>query len=160
MKINYRTIMGIVYGLARRRIARFALVGGICIPFNVGLLWLLHGSARLPVVLAWALAFEISALFNFYANQRFTYREQQHLRGWDWPKRALKAQLSSLVGVAVNVAAFGALLTGGVPYLSADTAGIVVAFAVNFTLADHFVFTAPVRTSADSPRMLGNPIEQ
>jgi putative flippase GtrA len=160
MKKVHRTLTGIVYSLTRRRIARFALVGGICIPFNVSLLWLFHASARLPIVLAWILAFEVSALCNFYANQRFTYREQQHLRGWDWPKRALKAQLSSLVGVTINVSAFGLLLTGGMPYLSADASGIIVAFAVNFLLAEHFVFTTPVQTPADSPMAFGNPIEQ
>jgi putative flippase GtrA len=160
MKTDRRSVADIAAGLARRRITRFALVGGICIPFNVGLLWLLHTSAHLPVVSAWVLAFESSALFNFYANQRFTYREQQFLRGWDWPKRALKAQVSSIVGVAINVSAFGILLAGGVPYLSADAAGIVVAFAVNFTLAEHFVFTAPAQVPADRPIMLGNQVER
>jgi putative flippase GtrA len=50
---------------------------------------------------------------------------------------------------AHNVAAFGELLTGGLPYLSGDAAGIVVAFTVNFSLADHFVFADPVRASAN-----------
>src|ERR1700710_1361930 len=104
-KVHHASVK-IVFRLARRRIARFALVGGICIPLNVGLLWLFHAALHMPIVTAWILAFEASTLCNFYANQRFTYGEQQHLRGWDWPKRALRAQLSSLVGVTINVSAF------------------------------------------------------
>ncbi|MGH2408965.1 MAG: GtrA family protein, partial [Chloroflexota bacterium] len=125
MKHHRHPLAILLYRLARRRIARFALVGGICIPFNLALLWLFHAKLRLPVVPAWILAFECSALCNFYANQRFTYGEQRHLRGWDWPKRALKAQVSALVGVMINVSTFGVLLAGGVPYLTADAAGIV-----------------------------------
>ncbi|HXT35859.1 MAG TPA: GtrA family protein [Chloroflexota bacterium] len=160
MKTDYRILLRLAYSLARKRIARFALVGGICIPLNLALLWLFHAVLRLPVVPAWILAFECSAFFNFYANQRFTYGEQRHVRGWAWPKRALKAQASSLVGVMINVSVFGALLAGRVPYLTADAAGIVAAFAANFLLADHFVFTAPARAAGDSHLILGNPLEQ
>ena len=35
-------------------------------------------------------------------NQIFTYSDQKHLRGWDWPKRALKAQMTSLSALAIS----------------------------------------------------------
>ena len=41
----------------------------------------------MPTVPAWIVAFEVCVLVNFYANQRFTYGEQRHLRGCDWIKR-------------------------------------------------------------------------
>jgi putative flippase GtrA len=90
---------------------------------------------------AWAAAFECSALLNFYANQRFTYWEQTHVRGVEWLKRALRAQLSSISGVLVNIGVFGLLLATHVQYLGADVAGIVAAFSINFLLANWFVFT-------------------
>ncbi|HXT33969.1 MAG TPA: GtrA family protein [Chloroflexota bacterium] len=134
-----------VRALFRLRVVRYALVGGIGIPINIVLLWFFHGLLHMPIVPAWICAFEPSSLINFYANQRFTYHEQTHVRGWDWPIRALKAQATSLTGLAVNVAAFSALLKLGIHYLPADAAGIVAAFAVNFVIANRFVFTAAHR---------------
>jgi dolichol-phosphate mannosyltransferase len=119
------------------------------IPINMALLWFFHGLLHMPIVPAWICAFEPSSLINFYANQRFTYHEQKHVRGWDWPIRALKAQLSSLTGQVVNVAVFAGLLGLGMHYLPADAAGIVAAFTVNFLLANRFVFTAAHRHPAE-----------
>lgn len=138
----------------RRRLVRFALVGGLGIPMNMALLWLFHAILGLPLVPAWICAFEPSALVNFYANQRFTYGEQDHVRGWDWPKRALKAQASSLSGQVVNVLTFALLLRLGMHYLPADAAGIIAAFSVNFVLANRFVFT-PAGAGPDLPIHLG-----
>jgi putative flippase GtrA len=124
------------------RVVRFALVGGIGVPINLTLLWFFHGVLRMPIVPAWICAFAPSSLLNFYINQRFTYREQTHVRGWDWPVRALKAQATSLTGQAVNVGVFAALLSLRVHYLPADAAGIAASFMVNFVIANQFVFTA------------------
>lgn len=141
-----RSLSGLVGALLSRRMVRFALVGGLGIPMNMALLWFFHAVLHVPMAAAWVCAFEPSALVNFYANQRFTYGEQDHLRGWDWPKRALMAQASSLSGQVVNVLTFAALLHLGMHYLPADAAGIMAAFSVNFVLANRFVFT-PARTA-------------
>jgi putative flippase GtrA len=133
--------------LLRKRIVRFALVGAVGIPVNVGLLWLFHNSLHLQTIVAWLWAFELSALLNFYANQRFTYREQTHVRGSEWLKRALRAQISTTSGVLVNAAVFALLLGAGIQYLEADAGGIVAAFLANFAIANRFVFT-PARSSA------------
>jgi putative flippase GtrA len=134
-------LIGLIRSLFARRAIRFALVGGFGIPINMGFLWFFHAFLGMPIVPAWACAFEPSALINFYANQRFTYHEQDHLRGWDWPVRALKAQASSLSGQVVNISVFAVLMAAGVHYLPADAGGIIVAFSVNFLLANRFVFT-------------------
>lgn len=149
--------IGMMRRLFRSKLVRFALVGGFGIPLNMSLLWLLHAALHVPLVAAWVLAFEPSAMVNFYANQRFTYREQDHLRGWDWPKRALKAQASQLSGQTVNVLTFALALHLGLHYLVADASGIVVAFSVNFLLANRFVFTpargpvAPLTVARSEP---------
>jgi putative flippase GtrA len=132
----------LVHAFFRPRVCRFALVGMIGVPINLILLWFFHGLLRLPIIPAWICAFEPSTLLNFYANQRFTYHEQTHLRGWDWPVRALKAQATSLTGLAINAGAFALLLALGLPYLPAGAIGIAAAFTLNFLIANRFVFTA------------------
>jgi putative flippase GtrA len=146
--------ISLLNAIVRLRIFRFALVGGIGVPINLALLWFFHGVLHMPIIPAWICAFEPSSLLNFYINQRFTYHEQTHVRGWDWPVRALKAQATSLTGQVVNVAVFAALLTLHVHYLPADAAGIATSFVVNFGIANQFVFTAaqrPGETAAIQP---------
>jgi len=128
---------------------RFALVGGIGIPINVGFLWLFHSKYHVDTLIAWLLAFECSALVNFYANQRFTYHEQTHVQGVEWLWRAFRAQISSISGVVVNALIFGLLLAAGLHYLEADAGGIVAAFSCNYFVANRFVFT-PAAASAGS----------
>ena len=124
---------------------RYALVGGIGIPVNLlALAIFLHlfGDGLYP--LASACAFEVSTTVNFVLNQLFTYSEQKHLRGWDWPKRALKAQATSLSALAMTWA-IGLALKYGLhvnPYL-ANAIGIVCSFAYNFTVSNRFVFRPP-----------------
>lgn len=151
MRTGTPTLLTLVRGFLRRRLVRFALVGGMGIPINMAFLWFFHSLLRMPLAPAWICAFEPSALINFYANQRFTYHEQTHLRGWEWPLRALKAQASSLSGQVVNVLVFAALMALGVHYLPADAAGIVAAFSVNFLLANRFVFTPARRQVTEMP---------
>jgi putative flippase GtrA len=143
--------------LLRLRAIRFALVGGVGIPINMGFLWVFHSVIGLPMIPAWVCAFVCSALINFYANQRFTFREQTHLRGWDWPIRAAKAQMSSLSGLLVNVSAFTLLMHFGMHYLPADAAGIVAAFSVNFVVSTRYVFTpARHRTYSSSTHVVAD----
>lgn len=129
------------------RIVRYALVGGIGIPVNLlALAAFLHLFGDRLYPLASACAFEVSTTINFVLNQLFTYREQKHLRGWDWPKRALKAQVASLSALAIAYVIALALRYGlhASPYL-ANTGGIVCAFFYNFSIANRFVFRpAPV----------------
>ena len=133
--------------LLRVRIVRYALVGGIGIPVNLLALAVflrLFGEHLYP--LASACAFEVSTTINFVLNQFFTYSEQKHLRGWDWPKRALRAQVASLSALAIAYVIALGLKYGlhASPYL-ANAGGIVCAFFYNFSIANRFVFRpAPV----------------
>lgn len=137
--------------LLRVRIVRYALVGGIGIPVNLlALAVFLHLMGDRLYPLASACAFEVSTTVNFVLNQLFTYSEQKHLRGWDWPRRALKAQLTSLSALALAFVIALALKYGlhASPYL-ANALGIVGAFFYNFAIANRFVFqAAPARTKS------------
>ena len=126
----------------RWRIVRYGLVGGLGIPVNLlALAFFLHLVGERLYPLASACAFEVSTTVNFVLNQLYTYGEQKHLRGWAWPRRALKAQMASLSALALAWA-IALALTYGVhlsPYL-ANATGIVCAFFYNFTIANRFVF--------------------
>src|SRR5579884_371205 len=135
-----RTILAPLQRLLRVRIVRYALVGGIGIPVHDAALFVfltLFGARLFP--LASACAFEVSTTVNFVLNQLFTYSEQKHLRGWDWPRRALKAQLTSLSALGISYLTALALKYGlhVNPYL-ASTLGIVCAFFYNFSIANRF----------------------
>jgi len=148
--------------LLGRRIVRYALVGGIGIPINVlayALFRLLLGVRLDP--LDSALAFEVSTTINFVLNQLFTYSDQKHLRGWDWPRRALTAQAASLSALALSWAIAQGIKyvlegqghhEGYIPYL-AQAMGIVAVFVYNFSIANRFVFrpASPTRVTPPPP---------
>ena len=128
--------------LFRIRIVRYALVGGIGIPINLAALAVflsVMGDRLYPLALA--CSFEVSTTINFVLNQLFTYREQKHLHGWDWVKRALKAQMTSFSAqlLTYGIALFFKYEIHISPYL-ASTIGIIVAFFFNFAISKRFVF--------------------
>jgi putative flippase GtrA len=126
----------------RVRIVRYGLVGGIGIPVNLlALAVFLHLMGDRLYPLASACAFEVSTTVNFALNQLFTYSDQKHLHGWDWPKRALKAQLTSLSALGISFLAALALKYGlHVSPYAANALGIVIAFFYNFSISNRLVF--------------------
>jgi glycosyltransferase involved in cell wall biosynthesis/putative flippase GtrA len=132
-------------------IVRYALVGGIGIPINLAALAVflyLMGDRLYPLALA--CSFEVSTTVNFILNQLFTYHEQKHLHGWDWVKRALKAQMTSLSALAVTyiialVFKYGVHVS---PYV-ASTIGIVSAFFYNFIISKRLVFRPATRERSE-----------
>ena len=131
-----------VQRLLARRIVRYALVGGIGIPIN---LLALAVFKRLMgehlYVLASACAFEVSTTVNFVLNQTFTYRDQRHLRGWDWPKRALKAQMTSSSALLLSFVISLTLKYGmHMNAYAAQTLGIIAVFFYNFAVSNRLVY--------------------
>lgn len=135
-----------VQRVCARRIMRFGLMGSIGIPVNnlaLALFEHLVGGAFWLDVLC---AFEVSTTVTFVLNQLYTYRDQTPLGGWAWPRRALKAQVSSLsawllallIGVALK---YGLQVND---FVAMDV-GFVCAFGYNFVVSKRVVFT-PVRT--------------
>ena len=145
-------VVAYAQGLLRWRIVRYALVGGLGIPVNLlALALFLHLVGERLYPLASACAFEGSTTVNFVLNQLYTYGEQKHLRGWQWPRRALKAQMASLSALAIAWAIALALKYGVhlSPYL-ANATGIVCAFFYNFAIANRFVFRPAPATGTES----------
>jgi putative flippase GtrA len=127
--------------LFKRRIVRYAVVGAFGLPVNNLALALFLFITGGIYWLALPLAFEISSTVNFVLNQRFTYSEQTHLRGWDWPKRAFRAQLTSGSAIMLTLAVAFALKYGAHvnTYLATDI-GIIMAFFYNFLISRRLVF--------------------
>jgi putative flippase GtrA len=124
-----------------RRIVRYAMVGALGIPINnIALaifLLLTHDAYWISL----PLAFEVSTTINFVTNQLFTYSEQKHLRGWDWPKRALKAQITSGSATILSLAIAFALKYGlHLNSFVATDLGILASFFFNFTVSRRLVF--------------------
>ncbi len=132
---------------------RYALVGGIGIPVNdLALALFLHLMGNNLYPLALACSFEISTTVNFILNQRFTYHDQRHIRGWSWVRRAVKAQVTSLSALAISFVV-ALLLTYALhvnPYI-ASPIGIISAFFYNFFISRRFVF----RPIQDTEKLAG-----
>jgi len=148
-----RPIGTYIQRLLRRRIVRYALVGGIGIPINLLALALFkHFFTERLYVLAVVASFEVSTTINFVLNQTFTYSEQRHLQGWDWPKRAIKAQVASSSGLLLQVILsltfkYGLHMNGYV----AQVLGITIVFFYNFVISNRLVFRpAPAPASSVS----------
>ncbi|GAC1474833.1 MAG: hypothetical protein PVS3B1_24190 [Ktedonobacteraceae bacterium] len=148
--------------LLRLRIVRYALVGGVGIPINdlaLALFLSLMGDKLYPLALA--CSFEVSTTINFILNQHFTYHEQQHIRGWSWVRRALKAQVTSLSALAISfVVAFTLTTFLHVNPFIARPIGIIAAFFYNFFISRRFVFRpapTPGQPSEDGTGTTGTP---
>ena len=131
----------VLHGLLRRRLVRYGLMGALGIPVNNAALALFLHLLGGAYWLAAPCAFEVSTTVNFVLNQRYTYRDQTHLRGWDWPKRALTAQLSS-VSAWLLALLIGLALTYGLrlnAFVATDI-GFACACGFNFFVANRLVF--------------------
>jgi putative flippase GtrA len=148
----------LVKQLLSRRIIRYGLVGGIGIPINDIALFIFkyllrtiqlttnfslmnhHFLVDFHYALASACAFEVSTTLNFVLNQLFTYREQK-IQGWDWLRRAGKAQLTSFSAQLLTFT-IGLILVYGlhVNEFIANPIGIIVVFVYGFLISKKFVF--------------------
>ena len=83
---------------ARRALPRFLLVGLAGVAINEGMLWLLHGRAGVPLLLAAALATETAILGNYAGNELFTFHLRELHLG-----RLLRFNTVALGGLALTV---------------------------------------------------------
>ncbi|HTK08910.1 MAG TPA: GtrA family protein [Ktedonobacteraceae bacterium] len=145
MNIIFTTMQNTLQKLWRKHIVRYAIVGGLGIPINdlalALFLFLFHNNDNL-YYLAVVCSFEVSTTINFVLNQLFTYREQsQHIHGWDWVKRALKAQSTSISAQILTILIAIVLKKWlGINEYVASPIGIIAVFLYNFAISKRFVF--------------------
>ncbi len=126
---------------------KFATVGLSGVLVNQGLLFLGHGLAGLPLVLASALAIETAIVWNFHWNDRWAFRDRG--RGVPWPRRLGRFNSHCLFGAAANAGVLWALVAlGGVHYLVANLVGIGIAMSWNWALSHRWTWG----TNRDPPR--------
>ncbi len=124
---------------SHRRIARFAITGGLAGLLQITLLKLMLDGGLRPLP-ANASAFLLAAQFNFFMSTLFTWRDRR-------PERALGRRWvafhGSIAGMAVvNLLVFGATRLV-LPDLAASAAGIAAGACGNYMLGDRLVFRSP-----------------
>jgi dolichol-phosphate mannosyltransferase len=126
-----------LYSLMKRtgevnRILKFVVVGGTGTLVNLGLLAILKEWAGIYYLLAGAIAFEVSVVWNFLLNDRFTFGDRIRPEGTLFG-RLLRFNVTSLGGFIIYLGIL-ALLTQvfGLFYIISAAIGIVVGFGWNF----------------------------
>jgi dolichol-phosphate mannosyltransferase len=115
------------------RFLKFVLVGASGILVNEGLLWVLHGFANLPLLLAPAIAIETSIITNYTLNDLITFRDRRVAGTAAFFSRLGRFNVVSLVGAGIN---YGLLLllteVFGFYYLISNLVGIAIAMLWNY----------------------------
>ncbi len=111
------------------RMARFGVVGVLGLIVNSVILFLAHGIAGLPLLVASPLAVEVAIVHNFFWNDHWTFRASGSSL---W--RLGKFNLTSVGGLLIASGVLYLLATrAGVHYLLANLVGVALATVWNFT---------------------------
>lgn len=122
------------------RFALFGTVGAIGVAVHMAVLSLLYIAAGEGFALATVLATFAAMSFNFWLNNRLTYRDQrlngtpEVLRGW------VGFCATCAVGALANVATATLLEGRGVKWMLAALAGILIGSVWNYALSSRFVW--------------------
>lgn len=120
------------------RMVKFGIVGGTGIGVNLAILYLLTDIAGLHYVASAFIAIEASIIFNFYFNERWTFRDRSG-KGF-WP-RLLKYNAVAGVGVAINMGLMALLVeVAAVYYLLAEFIAILCVFVWNYSLSNKLIW--------------------
>ena len=120
-----------IFGRISGRLARFGAVGALGVVVNNMVLLVAHGVGGVPILLASAIAVEVSILNNFVWNERWTFGYKSISI-----KRLGKFNLTSLGGLVITTTVLYVLVTYfRVQYLIANLVGIGFATAWNFALS-------------------------
>ena len=107
---------------------RFGAVGAMGLVVNNSALFVAHGVAGLPLLVASPVAVELAILHNFLWNERWTFGASEFSL-----RRLGKFNLTSLGGLLITSGVLYLLVVdAGVHYLLANLVGIALATAWNF----------------------------
>jgi dolichol-phosphate mannosyltransferase len=122
------------------RFALFGTVGAMGVAVHMAVLWLLYRFAGEGFALATAFATFAAMSFNFWLNNRLTYRDQRLLG----VKAVLKGWAgfcaTCAVGALANVATATLLEARGIFWVLAALAGILIGSVWNYALSSRFVW--------------------
>ena len=129
---------------ARRRLVLFGLVGLSGIVVNSAALWLLHLEFfELHLLVAAALATQVSTLWNFVLTDRLVFRTARAPGLWSRLWRYFAMNNLSLV---LRLPLLSALVYLGMPVIRANVLTLVLLFAVRYVISDRVIFARPAET--------------
>jgi putative flippase GtrA len=88
----------------RHSFVKFLIVGGLATAIHYAVFYGLYQLAGFPPVPSTSVGFAVSAVFNFAANYRFTFRSRAR-----WETAALRYLLIGGIGLLINAVIFSAL---------------------------------------------------
>lgn len=122
------------------RFALFGTVGAVGVAVHMAVLTLLYRLAGEGFALATVIATFAAMTFNFWLNNRLTYRDQRLRSAGAWLKGWLGFCATCAVGALANVATATLLQGRGVHWVLAALAGIVIGSVWNYALSSRFVW--------------------
>lgn len=119
---------------------RFGIVGLSGVVVNQGLLMLLHGTFKAPLLLSSILAIEVSILTNFLLNHTWTWRLP--LREPGLIRRVGQYHAAAVMAAFAGnvIVLMAAVELFGVDYRIANLVGIAVGTVINFTASEVWIF--------------------
>jgi dolichol-phosphate mannosyltransferase len=118
-----------------RRFLQFAIIGGSGILVNMGMLWLLTEFANISYRISGLVSIEASIISNFILNDIWTFRDRRVAGVKAKLIRALKFNLISIVGAAIQYGLYIAFTDlVGLHYLISMLIGITAALIWNFSM--------------------------
>ncbi|WP_162592091.1 GtrA family protein [Variovorax sp. PBL-E5] len=121
---------------ARHSFIKFLIVGSLATAIHYSVFYGLYRIAGLPAVPSTSAGFAASAVFNFAANYRFTFRSRAR-----WDMAALRYVLIAGIGLLINALIFSALHEwGGLgsSYSQLLATGVVLVW--NYLGGKYFIF--------------------
>ena len=122
------------------RFALFGTVGAMGVAVHMAVLTILYRLAGEGFGLATVFATVAAMTFNFWLNNRLTYRDQRLRSPGAWLKGWLGFCATCAVGALANVATATLLQGRGVHWVLAALAGIVIGSVWNYALSSRFVW--------------------
>ena len=137
-----------------RQLTRFVAVGASGIIVNLGVLAMLASLTSLPLIIASAIAIEISILTNFLLHNRFTFQDDIDASPGTVASKAMESQGAKVFMrklISFNAASLGTAILSlsaftilhglfGMFYLMAQLVGIVLAFALNYQISSRVIW--------------------
>jgi dolichol-phosphate mannosyltransferase len=122
------------------RYALFGTVGAMGVAVHMAVLSLFYGVSGEGFARATAMATLAAMTFNFWLNNRLTYRDQRLRAPGPWLRGWLGFCVTCAVGALANVATATLLQGRGIHWVLAALAGILIGSVWNYALSSRFVW--------------------
>ena len=120
-------LRNLVEGPVAQQLLNFAVVGTVASGVQMAFLWFFVEFAGLNYLLAAAISIEITIVFQYVLNNRWTFASMKNVGRTDFLSGLLKTNLVRGSAIPIQLAILFALVTwGSVPYLYANAIAIVL----------------------------------